>query len=390
MLRMTEFTSAPAVGTSAMPCALTTLRLRNFRSYADLDLADPHAKFVVLTGPNGAGKTNILEAISLLSPGKGLRNADLRELQHLGYSAPAWSVAAQVDTSYGIIPIGTGKDPEKERRLIRIKGETAKSQTALSEYLSCLWLTPQMDRLFLDATAARRRFLDRMIFAFDPAHAGRITRYENALSQRSKLLKEGKADPAWLGALETQMAEAGIAVAAARVDFVERLQKACLCRDGRDFPIAGLRLSGFLEDCLLRQSALHTEDQFRLALLTSRQQDAINGGAAVGVHRTDLQVTYLDKKMQADQCSTGEQKALLIGIVLSHAELLQAEKNASTLLLLDEVAAHLDEARRAALFATLEQVGGQVWVTGTDENLFTALRGRGSFHHVEHGRVSPA
>lgn len=369
--------------------ALKSIQLQNFRSYRDLVLTHLPEKFVVLSGPNGAGKTNLLEAVSLLSPGKGLRGADLREFQNLAITSPSWSVAANVSTIYGDIPIGTGKDPDKERRIVRIKGEAAKAQTALSEYLSCLWLTPQMDRLFIDASSARRRFLDRMIFAYDPAHAGRITRYENALSQRSRLLKEGRADPAWIGGLETQMAESGIAVAAARVDFVARLQASCHRRGGHDFPVAALALSGFLEDRLGAMSALQAEEQFRMALLNNRSQDGANGGSTIGAHRTDLHVRYHAKNMAADHCSTGEQKALLIGLILSHAELLQAEKNSSTILLLDEVAAHLDEGRREALFDTLSRTGGQVWVTGTDENLFFAIRDRSSFYHVEKGAVLP-
>ncbi len=381
-------TLAQATQTSAVT-AVSSIQLHQFRSYRSLTLAQLPEKFVVLSGPNGAGKTNLLEAVSLLSPGKGLRGADLRDLQNYAMPDEPWAISSHIRTLYGDIPVGTGKDPAKDRRIVRIKGETAKSQTALSEYLSCLWLTPQMDRLFLDAASARRRFLDRMIFAFDPAHAGRITRYDNALSQRSKLLKEGRADPAWLGGLETQMAEAGMAVAAARVDFVHRLQHACHRRGGADFPVADLTLRGFLEDRLESQSALQVEENFRFALLTNRAQDAQTGGAAVGAHRSDLGVRYHAKNMQASQCSTGEQKALLIGLVLSHAELLHAERGSSALLLLDEVAAHLDEGRRAALFDTLSRTGGQVWITGTDENLFSAIPDRSCFFHVAGGTVSP-
>lgn len=370
--------------------ALTSIQLRNFRSYRDLALTQLPSKFVVLTGPNGAGKTNLLEAVSLLSPGKGLRGADLRDLQNLALTSPPWSVSARVVTLYGDLAIGTGKDPVKDRRIVRIQGETAKSQTALSEYFSCLWLTPQMDRLFLDAASARRRFLDRMIFAYDPAHAGRITRYDNSLSQRSRLLKEGRAEPAWIDSLEQQMAEAGMAVAAARVDFVGRLQAACHRRGGQDFPVADLALSGFLEDRLQTMPALQAEEQFLAALRASRPHDAVNGGAGSGVHRTDLRVRYHAKHMDAEHCSTGEQKALLIGLVLSHAELLQAEKNSSTILLLDEVAAHLDETRRAALFSTLARTGGQVWLTGTDENLFAAIPDRTAFYHAGNGLISRA
>lgn len=383
--------AVPLEGVSgqASTCSVASIQLRNFRSYGDLVLRDLPEKFVVLTGDNGAGKTNLLEAVSLLSPGRGLRGADLADLQNSSVIVPPWTVAAHVNTPYGCIPLGTGKDPAKERRIVRIKGEPAKSQTALSDYISCLWLTPQMDRLFLDAASGRRRFLDRMIFAFDPAHAGRVTRYENAVSQRSRLLKEGRADPAWLSGLETQMAETGIAIAAARVDFVQRLQASCLRRGGSDFPVAALQLTGFLEDRLQNRAALEVEEEFLRALQSNRSQDALTGGASIGAHRTDLLVRYHAKGMPAFQCSTGEQKALLIGLVLSHAELLQAERGASTLLLLDEVAAHLDEGRRAALFGTLARVGGQCWVTGTDAALFSAVRDYGAFFHVEGGVISP-
>ena len=382
-------TVAQVHGAPADVTALRSIQLQNFRSYRDLVLSRVPEKFVVLTGPNGAGKTNLLEAVSLLSPGKGLRGADLREVQNLAVPQNPWSVSAHVSTPFGDIPVGTGKDPDKDRRIVRIKGETAKSQAVLAEYLSCLWLTPQMDRLFIDASSARRRFLDRMIFAYDPAHAGRITRYENALSQRSRLLKEGRPDPAWVGGLETQMAESGVAVAAARVDFVARLQDSCHRRGGHDFPVADLSLSGFLENSLDHMSALQAEDRFRMALLTNRAQDAHQGGSVIGAHRTDLHVRYHAKNMAAGQCSTGEQKALLIGLVLSHAELLRSEKNAAAILLLDEVAAHLDEDRRAALFDTLAVTGGQVWLTGTDENLFSAIPDRASFYHVGQGEISP-
>ncbi|HOO51506.1 MAG TPA: AAA family ATPase, partial [Alphaproteobacteria bacterium] len=199
--------------------AITELRLRNFRSYTEACLTGLASSFVVLTGDNGAGKTNILEAISLLSPGRGLRTADLTDFQNREMRV-SWGITARVKTGYGEIAVGTGKDTEKNRRTVSIQGEIAKSQSALSEYFSCLWLTPQMDRLFIDASGARRRFLDRMVFSFDAGHAGRITRFENALAQRSKLLKEGGANPVWLDSLEKQMAETAVAVAAARIDFI--------------------------------------------------------------------------------------------------------------------------------------------------------------------------
>jgi DNA replication and repair protein RecF len=330
----------------------------------------------------------LLEAVSLLSPGKGMRGAELNDLQNRAVAEPSWAVAANLDTPFGDIHIGTGKAPDKDRRLVRIQGETAKSQSALAEYFSCLWLTPQMDRLFLDAASARRKFLDRMIFAFDPSHAGRMTRYENALSQRSKLLKEGVGTDSWLSSLEEQMAETGVAIAAARVDFTERLHTACARREGHDFPVASLALAGFLETALQKRTALEAEENFRAVLKGSRDQDALTGGSGQGPHRSDLIVTYHEKNMPAAQCSTGEQKALLIGIVLSHAGLIRAECGDRAVLLLDEVAAHLDEGRRAALFGALAAIGGQVWVTGTDDSLFSAIPENASFFHVTPGEIT--
>ncbi|HNQ91479.1 MAG TPA: DNA replication/repair protein RecF [Alphaproteobacteria bacterium] len=360
---------------------ISDIILRNFRSYTEAGLHGLASSFVVLTGPNGAGKTNILEAISLLSPGKGMRNADLPDLQSRKTSDP-WTISAKVTTQFGPIQVGTSKDPQKNKRIVHIQGEQAKSQTLLSEYFSCLWLTPQMDRLFIDASSARRRFLDRMVFSFDGGHAGRITRYENALVQRSKLLKDGNANPVWLDSLETQMAESGVAVAAARNDFVERLQKVCDRRPSENFPRAALTLKGFLEEGLRKDKALEIEIRFKSELKSRRDEDALTGGSVIGAHRTDFDVTYAAKNMPAHDCSTGEQKALLIGIVLAHADLINAEHGAPPLLLLDEVAAHLDPARRHALYDLLSHIGGQVWMTGTEPEIFAGVPENSSFFDI--------
>lgn len=365
--------------------AVTALRLRNFRSYDQMGLSALSPSFVVLTGPNGAGKTNILEAISFLSPGKGMRSADLGDVQNRDMRVP-WGISAQIASRYGDITLATMKDPEKNRRAVHVQGEPAKSQNILADYLSCLWLTPQMDRLFLDASSARRRFLDRMVFSFDAGHAGRITRYENAMGQRSRLLKEGRATPAWLDSLESQMAQAGIAVAAARADFVDRLQKVCNRRSGSDFPVADLSVSGFVEDSLARLSALGTEALFRETLCRNRAEDAVTGGAGVGIHRSDFIVSYRAKSMPATACSTGEQKALLIGMILAHADLMMAEKGDPPILLLDEVAAHLDPARRAALYAHLSEIGGQVWMTGTEAEIFAGIPHNSSLFLLHEGQ----
>lgn len=365
---------------------VSSLALHNFRCYADARLENLTPGFVVLSGPNGAGKTNVLEAVSLLSPGRGLRGAQILDIQCRD-ARKAWAISTQVTDKNGTVQIGTGLDAQNEKRVIRINAETAKAQSALADYLSCVWLTPQMDRLFLDSAGNRRRFLDRLIFAFDPGHAGRVNRYENAMSQRSRLLKEGQADPTWLQALEAQMAETGVAIAAARLEFVSRLQQALAERDEEAFPAAKIRVDGTIEILLSRGPALEAEGLFKYQLGESRGRDAVTGGAATGPHKTDLEVIYASKDMPAEQCSTGEQKALLIGIVLAHARLIAAERGAAPILLLDEIAAHLDPDRRTALYNILAALGGQVWLTGTEEKLFESIKDFGQFFHVENASI---
>jgi len=369
---------------------IASLKLHNFRCYPETRLDDVQSGLIVLHGPNGAGKTNILEALSLLVPGRGLRGAKNLEVQCQNEGQP-WAVAASLQTQYGPVQLGTGLDAKTEKRVVRINGENARGQNALAEHLSAVWLTPQMDRLFLDSSSHRRRFLDRLVFAFDPGHSGRVTRYENAMRQRSKLLQEGAekggADPSWIKGLESQMAETGVAIAAARLEFVERLQAASRQSEDEHFPQATMRATGTLEELLGRESALAVEELFAYQLEVSRPRDAITGGAATGPHKSDLDVVYTDKDMPADQCSTGEQKALLIGITLAHARLIVAERGSPPLLLLDEVAAHLDENRRAALYAILQELGGQVWLTGTDQNLFEAVDDQAQFFEIRNAEV---
>ncbi len=365
---------------------LRTLKLHNFRCYAQAALEGLESGLVVLYGANGAGTTNVLEALSLLSPGRGLRSAKVIEIQKQDGGEP-WAVSAELQTRFGQDQLGTGLDSQAGKRAVRINGQNARGQAELAEYLSCVWLTPQMDRLFLDSSAHRRRFLDRLIFAFDPGHSGRTLRYENAMRQRSRLLQDGKGDPSWLAGLEAQMAETGVAIAAARLEFIQRLQAACDRHVSEFFPRALLSPRGTLEELLMQAPALEVEGMFAYQLAQSRGVDMKTGGAATGPHKADLFVKYADKNMPADQCSTGEQKALLIGVVLAHARLIAAERGAPPLLLLDEVAAHLDETRRSALYDLLEELGGQVWLTGTDENLFTAIRGRAQFFEVREAKV---
>ena len=359
-----------------------SLHLHAFRNYRDAALFDLPSGFVVLTGPNGAGKTNVLEAVSLLSPGRGLRGAKMTDIRNRTLPEGAlWSVAAVVDSPVGEVRIGTGVrgDAGSERRAVRVNGVDLKAQADLSEYLSCVWLTPQMDGLFGDAASERRRFFDRLVYAFDPAHAGRVTRYDSVMSQRAKLLREQReknmtADPAWLSSLEATMAETGVAIAAARLHALESLD-AHLAHvlHGTGFPASRMALSGGVEEALLHAPALDVEDKLRARLAHARAHDAEYGGAVAGAHKTDLQVVYAAKDMPAAQCSTGEQKALLTGIILAHAVRTRDMRDAAPILLLDEVAAHFDEGRRTALFDVLAGLRAQVFITGTDARIFDSL-----------------
>ncbi|MDE1148862.1 MAG: DNA replication/repair protein RecF [Azospirillaceae bacterium] len=357
--------------------AVTRLTVTRFRSYNQARLFLDRRP-VALTGPNGAGKTNLLEAVSFLSPGRGLRRAKLAEVERLQapgevWETPGWAVAAQVETALGPVEIGTGRDPGEgaERRLVHIDGRPAKSQMALAQYVSCVWLTPQMDRLFVEGASGRRRFLDRLVFGFDPDHASRLSRFEQSSRERARLLREG-GDPSWLTVLEDQMATSGIAVAAARREVVARLAAACR-RGVGPFPAPGLVLTGKVDDWLADRPALEAEDALRQALAGARRIDAQAGITTIGPHRSDLAVTYLAKDMPAELGSTGEQKALLIAIVLANARLMAADGGAPPLLLLDEVAAHLDAERRTALFQEVLATGSQAWMTGTDAATFAEL-----------------
>ena len=369
---------------------LSRLQLHHFRCYDTARLEDLARGLIVLTGPNGAGKTNVLEAVSMLSPGRGLRGVPALDIQRRDSTSP-WTVFAEVDTGASLARLGTGLDTKTQRRTVHVNGMPAKSQSALSDYFACTWLTPQMDRLFIDGAGERRRFLDRLIFTFDPGHSGRSTRYENAMRQRSKILQEGGGDPAWLSSLEAQMAETGVAIAAARLDFIQRLQGACN-RAGADedryFPKARITSGGTIEELLHHSPAVEVEELFAHQLHQSRDQDAQTGGAASGPHKSDLLVRYAGKDMPAAHCSTGEQKALLIGLILAHSRLMAAERGAPPVLLLDEIVAHLDESRRAALFGLLQELGGQVFMTGTDASLFSAAPHQTRFLRVEQARIS--
>ncbi|WP_289624208.1 DNA replication/repair protein RecF [Sinorhizobium sp. 8-89] len=367
---------------------LTRLKLTDFRNYVTLAL-DLDARHVVLTGENGAGKTNLMEAVSFLSPGRGLRRAAYAEVARVG-AADGFSVFAAVDGMEGPVEIGTGTagTDEGQSRRLRLNGTPAKTVDELTDHLRVLWLTPAMDGLFTGPSADRRRFLDRLVLSLDPEHGRRASEFERAMRSRNRLLTEFRPDPAWLSAIEREMAGLGVSMALARLEMlglltalVERSQS-----DGT-FPSATLSLSGFLDD-LQGLPAYDLEERYLAMLLEGRSRDAAAGRTLDGPHRSDLLIRHLEKNMEAERCSTGEQKALLVGLVLAHARLVGDMTGHAPVLLLDEIAAHLDEARRAALFDLVDGLGGQAFMTGTDRTMFTALGERGRFLTVANGQVS--
>jgi DNA replication and repair protein RecF len=346
------------------------LTLTDFRSYASATI-EPGPGFVLLSGDNGAGKTNLLEAVSLLTPGRGLRGAALSDMARRG-SPGGWAVAARL----GDIDLGTGTlASAPERRQVRVNGAAA-SVNSLSEWLAVLWLTPAMDRLFSGTASDRRRFLDRLVLALEPSHAHHSTRYDAAMRARNKLLAEEQPDESWLASLEQAMAEHGAAIFSARKQAVTALAQRLVDVPEDEFARAGVALEGWADGDLAA------------ILAANRARDAAAGRATAGPHRQDLVVTHRAKTMPAANSSTGEQKALLLGLVLAHAELVADRRGEPPLLLLDEVAAHLDPRRRSALFARLEG-RGQVWMTATEASLFDGI-GAASRFHVEPGRVEEA
>jgi DNA replication and repair protein RecF len=349
--------------------AVSRLSLTDFRSYASASL-EPGAGFVLLSGENGAGKTNILEAVSLLTPGRGLRGASLSEMARRDGDG-AWAVAARL----GDTDIGTGTlAATPERRQVRINGAPA-AVNSLSEWLSVLWLTPAMDRLFAGSAGERRRFLDRLVLALEPGHAHHSSRYEAAMRARNKLLAEEAWDEVWLASLELAMAEHGTAIGAARERTVAALEERLSHAPEDEFARASIGLEGW------------EAGDLAVSLRSNRQRDAAAARATEGPHRQDLAVAHRAKQMPAARSSTGEQKALLLGLVLAHADVVAERRGQPPILLLDEVAAHLDPKRRAALFARLEG-RGQVWMTATEASLFDGI-GAASRFAIEPGSVHP-
>jgi DNA replication and repair protein RecF len=370
------------------------LRLTNFRNYVNLGLSvGPEP--VVLTGPNGSGKTNLLEAISLLTAGQGLRRSPFPELARVG--SADWAVAATMRTTLGPIDIGTGLKGEakgtRTGRIVRIDGEDQSGSGVLASHASIFWLTPAMDGLFTGPASERRRFLDRMIPSFDPGYRPRLGQFERAMQQRNRLLAEDVRDPSRFSGFEHVMAETGVAIAAARASAIAELAAAIGARrdaaSSSAFPWAELALIGTLENALATQPAVDVEDAYVASLQATRDRDRAAGRTLEGPHRSDLIVGHGPKQMPASVCSTGEQKALLIGLVLAHADLVRQRRDgAAPILLLDEIAAHLDPLRRGALFDEIVALGSQAWLTGTDLQAFSALENRARFHHVEDGRIA--
>jgi len=363
------------------------ISLSHYRCYESFSLS-LDTRPVVMTGPNGAGKTNLLEALSFLIPGRGFRRARFSDIRQQGSVEP-WAISVSLKDEGEGIRIGTGLDPdnpESESRITRINGEKVKSQSALAEWVSIVWLTPQMDRLFLEGSQGRRRFLDRLVYGFDAAHAQRLNRYEKALRERSLLLRQGCADPYWLEGVEEALVNEGIAITEARLKVVGQLTAVLTTYEG-PFPQADLFLRGDLEKQLDEKSMTDVEKAFRRHLATSREQDRLSGRLSYGPHRSDLHVIFTEKGHEAGLCSTGEQKALLLSIVMASAQLLAVRTDAIPLLLMDEVVAHLDEIRRSALFDAILKLKIQAWLTGTDPSLFKEMQGDAQFLSLEGARL---
>ncbi len=368
---------------------LNCLKLTQFRNYGALRL-DMDARHVVLTGDNGAGKTNLLEAVSFLSPGRGLRRASLETVARSGGNG-TWSVHAEMEGASGPVAIGTGVmettlGPETTRR-VRINGAPAKSADELLEHARIVWLTPAMDGLFTGPATDRRKFLDRLVLAIDPAHGRRVADFEKAMRARNRLLSDGMPDAGWLDAIEAQMVETGIAVVLARKELVALLSGVIIrsAEPSSPFPDALLSLDGTLDQMASDIAALDLEDHYRERLRVGRRLDASAGRTLEGPHRSDLSVVHRPKGMAAHLCSTGEQKSLLVGLILAHAQLVGGMAGFSPVLLLDEIAAHLDEHRRSALFDRIETLDCQAFMTGTDRSLFSAMGGRAQYICVDTG-----
>ncbi len=369
------------------PHAITSLTLENFRNYRALSLTLA-PRPVVLRGVNGAGKTNILEAISLLAPGRGFRGARLRDMDRDG--ANPWVVAAHVVAGEAAHQLGTGRDPESniEKRISKVDGQKLRGAVGLAAHLSIQWLAPSMDQVFVEGGTARRKLLDRIVYSFVPEHATRVAAYEQAMRERTRLLSDRQmSDPYWLSVLEKQMAEHAVALTLARLEVLARLQET-LAVELSHFPRALIALEGMLEGWLNHgESALEAETKFAERLMNLRGVDAARGRATEGPHRSFLNVIHREKNASAERCSTGEQKALLLSIILAAAQARAAWCGLAPILLLDEVIAHLDVDKRASLFDLIRTLKVQAWMTGTDAADFQGLSGFATVLEIDGGTV---
>jgi DNA replication and repair protein RecF len=367
------------------------LTLTNFRSYRTAQI-EVGAGAVVLVGENGAGKTNLIEAISFLAPGRGLRRATLDEVAFQEGDG-SWAVSADVEGALGLATLGTGIEAPAEgatiSRKCRIDREPAVSVAALADHLRVIWLVPAMDQMFNGPASERRRFLDRLALAVDAEHSGRVAAFERALRSRNRLLEEPRPDPHWLDAVEHETAEIAVAVAAQRAETVARLRQALARRDQASaFPPCEIALDGWIEALVRERPAVEVEDRYRSVLRESRARDAAAGRTLDGPHLSDLAVIHARKGIPAADASTGEQKALLIGLILAHARLIAEMSGFAPILLLDEVVAHLDPQRRSALYAELAEIGAQVFMTGADPAAFAEIEAQANVFEVAPGRVA--
>jgi DNA replication and repair protein RecF len=367
------------------------LTLTNFRNYHAASL-EAGANTIVLVGPNGAGKTNLIEAISFLAPGRGLRRATLDEVA-FSEGDGSWAVSAEIEGALGLATLGTGierplEDGATPARKFRIDREPVPSASAFADHLRVVWLVPAMDSLFAGAPSERRRFLDRLALAVDAEHGSRVNALERALRSRNRLLEEVRPDTHWLDAVEHETAELAVAVAGLRVETVRRLETVLANRKDAAFPPAEIALDGWMEKLIPAHPAGEIEERYRTVLRDNRARDAAAGRTLDGPHLTDLHVSYAAKGIAAVDASTGEQKALLIGLVLAHARLIAEMTGFAPVLLLDEVVAHLDPARRGALQRELALLGTQVWMTGADPALFAEVGADAAVLEVDSGRVT--
>lgn len=354
------------------PLGIERLRLSHYRSYGYLDL-NVHAKHVVLTGQNGIGKTNLLEAISFLSPGRGLRKSKLNEIIQLGQHQP-WAVHATVFDGEDTLSFATGLDPlNLSKRIVKIQGESIATQAELGHYINVSWVTPLMDRLFIEPSSVRRKFFDRLVYGIDPLHADRLSKYKHAMMERNRLLKERSSNKVWLDALEFTMAQESVAIAGRRVETLQLLHEAQPFSDDALFPSVRLEFAEGIECDWQNENLVDLEERLLVQFAGNRALDAMIGGSQIGAHKMDFTAYHVLKNLDASMCSTGEQKILLMWIVLAFIKLNTLKSSAVNIVLFDEVTAHLDGDRRQVLFDKIDNLNVQAWYSGTDQSLFSGL-----------------